>query len=48
MRDSETRRTVPVRELVARVETRIHVVALGGAFALIAAVLFGTLAYRPF
>jgi hypothetical protein len=48
MRDSETRRSVPVRELVARVETRIHAVALGGAFILIAAVLFGTLAYRPF
>ncbi|MGB5901965.1 MAG: hypothetical protein WBH00_03855, partial [Xanthobacteraceae bacterium] len=48
MRDSETRRSVPVRELVSRVETRIHVVALGGAFALIAAVLFGTLTYRPF
>jgi hypothetical protein len=30
------------------VETRIHAVALGGAFILIAAVLFGTLTYRPF
>jgi hypothetical protein len=48
MRDSETRRSVPVRELVSRVETRIHAVALGGAFILIAAVLFGTLTYRPF
>ena len=35
-------------ELVSRVETRIHAVALGGAFILIAAVLFGTLTYRPF
>jgi hypothetical protein len=48
MRDSETRRSVPVRERVARVETRIHAVALGSAFILIAAVLFGTLTYRPF
>jgi len=48
MREPETRRSVPVRELVARAETRIHALALGGAFALIAAVLFGTLTYRPF
>ncbi|MBN8963069.1 MAG: hypothetical protein J0H71_18205 [Rhizobiales bacterium] len=48
MRDFETRRSVPVRERAARAETRIHAVALGGAFALIAAVLFGTLTYRPF
>ncbi|MCO5129138.1 MAG: hypothetical protein M9932_01060 [Xanthobacteraceae bacterium] len=48
MRDSETRRSVPVRELAFRAETRFHALALGGALALIAAVLLGTLAYRPF
>jgi hypothetical protein len=48
MRDSETRRAGPVRELIARAETRVHAVALGGALILIAAVLFGTLSYRPF
>ncbi len=48
MRDFETRRSIPAREMISRAEIRIHAVALGGAFALIAAVLFGTLAYRPF
>ncbi|MCB1412126.1 MAG: hypothetical protein KDJ76_03275 [Xanthobacteraceae bacterium] len=36
------------RVLARRKEDRLHAVALFGAFILIAAVLFGTLSFRPF
>ena len=36
------------RSLSGRNERRLHVVALYSAFAMIAAVVFGTLSYRPF
>jgi hypothetical protein len=36
------------RALARRKEDRFHAVALFGAFVVIAAVLFGTLSFRPF
>jgi len=36
------------RSLSERTARRLHVAALYGAFAVIAAVLFGTLSYHPF
>jgi hypothetical protein len=36
------------RSLSGRAATRLQMVALYGAFALIAAVVFGTLSYHPF
>jgi hypothetical protein len=46
MRDivSETR----FRATSAQAEVRMHTLAVYGAFALIAAILFGTLSYHPF
>jgi len=48
MRDSETRQLVHSRVLYERTGNRIHAAAMWGAFIFIAAILFGTLAYRPF
>jgi hypothetical protein len=48
MRDSRTRPLSDARPLFERPEDRLHAVALCFAFVVIAAVLFGTLAYRPF
>ena len=36
------------RSLSGRTTQRLHVAALYGAFAIIAAVVFGTLSYHPF
>lgn len=48
MRTSRNRPLSDVRPLFERSEDRLHAVALCFAFIVIAAVLFGTLAYRPF
>ncbi|MGB3864708.1 MAG: hypothetical protein WBA29_03645 [Xanthobacteraceae bacterium] len=48
MRIPDTRQRPVVRELILRSESRLHTAALVGAFAVIAAVLLGTLTYRPF
>jgi len=39
---------VQVRATSAQAEDRLHTVAVYGAFALIAAIVFGTLSYHPF
>ncbi len=48
MRTSDTRQRPVARELSLRTENRLHAAALVAAFVVIAAVLFGTLTYRPF
>lgn len=48
MRDSETQQLVHSRALFEQTGNRFHAMAMWGAFIFIAAVLFGTLAYRPF
>jgi hypothetical protein len=48
MNDPETPLFAYARALTGRPEDRFHAVALCGAFLLIAAVLFGTLSFRPF
>lgn len=48
MPDPEAPLFVYARALTGRREDRLHAIALGGAFLLIAAVLFGTLSFRPF
>jgi hypothetical protein len=45
---AEARLHFYARSLSERTATRLHVAALYGAFAVIAAVLFGTLSYHPF
>jgi hypothetical protein len=45
---AEARLHFLARSLSRRTETRIHAVALYGAFALIAAVVFGSLSVHPF
>jgi hypothetical protein len=45
---AEARLHFHARSLSRRTETRIHTVALYGAFAVIAAVVFGTLSIHPF
>lgn len=38
----------PIRAAPQEQDTRIHTLAVYGAFALIAAIVFGTLSYHPF
>jgi hypothetical protein len=45
---AEARLHLYARSLSGRTERKLHVVAMYGAFAMIAAVVFGTLSYRPF
>lgn len=45
MRDFQSRTSAQVE---ARSEDRFHTFAVYGAFALIAAIVFGTLSYHPF
>ena len=45
---AETRLQLYARSLSRRTEARIHTVALYSAFAVIAAVVFGTLSIHPF
>ncbi|MDB5500592.1 MAG: hypothetical protein JWR89_494 [Tardiphaga sp.] len=50
MRDfsAEARLHIHARTLAGRSAVRIHTVAVYGAFALIAAIVFGTLSVHPF
>jgi hypothetical protein len=48
MNDPEAPLFPYARVLSGRTEDRVHAVALCTAFILIAAVLFGTLSFRPF
>lgn len=48
MNDPEAPLFPYARVLSGRAEDRVHAVALCTAFILIAAVLFGTLSFRPF
>ncbi|EKS40453.1 hypothetical protein [Afipia clevelandensis] len=50
MRDvvSETQVIRSVRATSAQAEDRMHILAVYGAFALIAAIVFGTLSFHPF
>ena len=41
-------RDVQVRATSVQVEDRMHMLAVYGAFALIAAIVFGTLSFHPF
>jgi hypothetical protein len=45
---AEARLHLYARALSGRAERRLHAAALYGAFAVIAAVVFGTLSYHPF
>jgi hypothetical protein len=45
---AEARLHLYARSLSERTATGLHVAALYGAFAVIAAVVFGTLSYHPF
>jgi hypothetical protein len=45
---AEARLHLYARSLSERTATRLHAAALYGAFAVIAAVVFGTLSYHPF
>jgi hypothetical protein len=45
---AEARLHLYARALSGRTERRLHAAALYGAFAVIAAVVFGTLSYHPF
>jgi hypothetical protein len=45
---AEARLHLYARSLSERAATRLHVAAFYGAFAVIAAVVFGTLSYHPF
>jgi hypothetical protein len=47
-RSAEARLHRYARSLPERTARRLHAAALYGAFAVIAAVVFGTLSYRPF
>ena len=45
---AEARLHLHARALSGRTERKLHIAALYGAFAIIAAVVFGTLSYHPF